>query len=310
MAKVGKPVIFSCAFEVLDRRQYPVHAQKVEYVAGSKSTPHRHDFVQIWYCYKGRYYHQVEDKVYDCPEGAVILLPIGTAHNFWTEVDTQLLHLDIRQDLLDIKAPGRHPNSAINLFLPQFFDELKLSFDYCKVLGQDSRRTWEQMFSWFAMLNYAPADTATIEDVRGGMEKMFSVPEYAILDKVTEKAVRLMQTRVSPILRIINYLNKHYPEKITDEVLQQEGNISRAVMYRYFKRVMNTTYANFLQYLRSRHAHVCMRETIYSLADIAELCGFYDVYHMSRVYAKCTGVTLSKQRNKMEACRKEREGIE
>ncbi len=307
---MGRPVIYTLSFETLDRRQYPVYAQKVVYTAKSKSTPHRHDFAQIWYCYKGRYYHQVEDKVYDCPEGSVILLPMGTAHNFWAEADTQLLNLDIRQDFLDMKAPGQHLNSAINLFLPQFFDELKLSFDYYKVLGQDSRRIWEQMVSWLAMLNYAPSDIATLGEVRDGMEKLFSVPEYAVADKITEKAVRLLQTRVSPILRIINYLNKHYPEKITDEILQQEGNVSRAVMYRYFKRVMNTTYASFLQYLRSRHAHICMRETIYSLTDIAELCGFYDVYHMSRVYAKCTGVTLSKQRDKMEACRKEREGME
>lgn len=307
---MGRPVIFSLSFEALDRRHYPVYAHKGEYAAGSKSTPHRHDFAQIWYCYKGRYYHQVEDKVYDCPEGSVILLPMGTAHNFWTEADTQLLNLDIRQDFLDMKAPGQHPNSMINLFLPRFFDELKLSFDYYKVLEQDSRRVWEQMFSWLAMLNYAPPGTATLEEVRDGMEKLFSVPEYAVADKVIEKAARLFHTRVSPIIRIVNYLNKHYPEKITDEILQQEGNVSRAVMYRYFKRVMNTTYASFLQYLRSRRAHICMRETIYSLTDIAELCGFYDVYHMSRVYAKCTGVTLSKQRDKMEACRKEREGIE
>ena len=307
---MAKPVIFSCAFEILDRRLYPVYAEKGEHLAGFESVPHRHDFIQIWYCYKGQYHHRVEDTVYDCQEGSVILLPMGTAHEFWGETDAQLLRMEIRLDFLDMDAPGQYPNSMINLFLPQFFEELKLSFNYYNVLGQASRRIWEQTFSWLAMLNYAPPDTATLEEVRSGVEKLFSVPEYAVADKVTEKAVRLVHTRVNPIIRIVNYLNKHYPEKLTDEVLQQEGNVSRAVMYRYFKRIMNTTYANFLQYLRSRHAHICLRETIYSLTDIAELCGFYDVYHMSRVYAKCTGATLSTQRTKIEACRKERLGIE
>ena len=305
-----KLVVLSCAFEILDRRLYPVYAEKGEHPAGFASVPHRHDFIQVWYCYKGQYHHRVEDTVYDCREGSVILLPIGTAHEFWGETDTQLLRMDIRLDLLDMDAPGQYPNAAINLFLPQFFDELKLHFDCYTVLGPNSRQIWEQMFSWFAMLNYAPPGTATLEEVRRGVEKLFSVPEYAVADKVTEKAVRMVHTRVSPIIRILNYLNKHYPEKITDEILQKEGNVSRAVMYRYFKRIMGITYANFLQLLRARHAHICLRETIYSLTDIAELCGFYDMYHMSRVYAKCTGVTLSKQRMKMEACRKERLGIE
>ena len=301
---------YSFAFETLEMRPYPVYADRRAHQNSSESVWHKHDFVQIWYCHSGSYFHQIEDRVYECDAGSVVLLPVGTAHKFWVKNEADLMRLDIRMDLLDAENPGLYKNSTVNLFLPEFFDKLKLSFSYYKNLSKDSQLVWEQLFSWFAMLNFAPGNGVTAETIRQKMEELFSIEEYAIGDGCWEKALRLVQTRVCPIFRIVNYLNKHYSQKITDEVLLQEGNISRAVMYRYFKRIMKDTYASFLQFLRTRHAHVCMRQTIYSLTDIAELCGFYDVYHMSRVYSRCYGVTLSKQRNKIERCRKEREEIE
>ena len=296
--------MYTFAFETLEMRPYAVYVDRKVHQCDSKSTCHKHDFVQVWYCHKGSYFHQVEDQVYECTAGSVILLPVGTAHKFWVEKEVDLMRLDIRMDLLDMENPGQYRNSTVNLFLTDFFDELKLSFSYYKVLSKDSQLIWEQIFCWFAMLSFAPGNEVSTETIRQKTEELFSVEEYAAGNVCWEKAQRLVQTRICPIIRIVNYLNKHYPEKITDEVLLQEGNISRAVMYRYFKRVMKDTYASFLQYLRSRHAHVCMRETLYTLSDIAELCGFYDVYHMSRVYAKCTGATLSKQRINIERCRK------
>ena len=301
---------FGFAFENLNNRPYSVLADRREHLPGFISSYHRHDFFQIWYCHRGNYFHKVEDKVYKCKEGSVVLLPLGTAHHFWNEEIGELIRLDIRTDILDVANLDRYRQTSLNLFLPDFFEELNLPFTYYRELSPQSKQILEELFSWFAMLNYAPPGAVAEETVREKVEQLFSLPEFTLSCKKWDKAVRLLQTRVDPILRIVNYLNAHYPEKITDEVLLQEANISRAVMYRYFHRIMKTTYSGFLQTLRGRRAHVYLRETEYSLSDIAELCGFYDIYHMSRVYSKHTGVTLSKQRIRMEICRREQEGNE
>lgn len=306
-----KPFVgFGFAFENLNNRPYCVLADRREHLPGFVSSLHRHDFFQLWYCYKGSYFHKVEDVVYECKEGSIIILPLGTSHHFWNEENGELMRLDIRTDILDLEHLEQYRQYSLNLFLPDFFEELNLPFSYYRELCPQSRHIWEELFSWFAMLNYAPGGSVPETLIRQKVEQLFSIPEFSLSCKKWDKAARLLQTRVGPILRIVNYLNKHYPEKITDEVLIQEANISRAVMYRYFSRIMKTTYSAFLQTLRGRRAHLYLRETNYSLTDIAELCGFYDIYHMSRVYSKHTGVTLSKQRIRMEICRKEREGIE
>ena len=305
-----KHVRYRFAFESSQLCKHPVYAVRREFLPGFRGAFNMHDFPQIWYCYRGHYFHKVGQQVYECNEGSVIILPIGTQQSFWTDTGMELMRLDIQYDLLDQAESKLCRNAAINLFLPYFFEDLGLSFSAHGVLDEASRSVWEQVFSWFALMNYAPSDSVAKEQFWEKLEQMFSVPEYAISLRCTKKATRILRNWVCPILRIVVYLNKHYPEKITDEILIQEGNMSRAVMYRAFKRVINTTYSQYLQHLRVRHVHLCLRDTTYSLTDIAELCGFYDAYHMSRVYLKCYGDTPSRQRIRIERCRKQREGIE
>lgn len=301
-----KAIKFGFAFESVALCKHPVYAVRREFLPGFQSVYNMHDFPQIWYCYRGEYFHKVGQRVYECKEGSVVILPIGMEQEFWTDTGMELMRLDIRYDLLNQAEPKVYKHSAINLFLPHFFEDIGLSFSPHKVLGEESRYIWEQVFSWFAVMNYVPSDSATKEQFLSKLEEIFSVPEYETPAKCWNKAMRIAQNWVCPILRIVVYLNNHYPEKITDEMLLQEGNMSRAVMYRCFKRVINKTYSQYLQNLRVRRAHLCLRDTTYSLADIAELCGFYDVYHMSRVYSRCTGATLSVQRVRLERCREER----
>ncbi len=294
------------AFESFELCKNPVYAVRREILPGFSSVRNVHDFPQIWYCYRGHYFHQVGDRVYECSEGSVVILPIGAEQKFWTDTGMELMRLDVRYDILNIADPKAYKNVGINLFLPCFFEDLGLSFSPHKVLSEHSRLIWEQVFSSFAVLNYAPADSATKEQFLSKLEEIFSVPEFAVANSCLKKATRILQSWVCPIMRIVAYLNIHYSEKITNEMLLQEGNMSRAVMYRHFKRVIGRTYAQYLQHLRVRRAHLCLRDTTYSLPDIAELCGFYDSYHMSRVYSKCVGETLSVQRARLERCREER----
>ncbi len=289
------------AFESFELSKNPVFAVRRDFAPGFRSTLNVHDFPQIWYCCRGQYFHRVGQQVFQCGEGSVVLLPIGTEQQFWTDTGMELMRVDVRYDLLGDGVT--YKNTAINLFLPCFFEELGLSFSPQTVLGKQSRLIWEQAISDIALLSYASADCVKKEAFPEKLEEIFSAPEYAVDPKYHKKAARILHNWVGPILRILRYLNIHYAEKITDEMLLQEGNMSRAVMYRYFKRVLRETYAQYLQQLRVRHVQLCLRNTTYSLPDIAELCGFYDTYHMSRVYSKCVGETISKQRIRIEKCR-------
>ena len=128
------------------------------------------------------------------------------------------------------------------------------------------------------------------------LEEFFSAPEYAIGKATREKAVNITQNYLNPILCIVDFLNTHYPANITDEALLQLCNLSRAVMYRHFKHITKCTYYQYLQNLRAKHAHCLLRDSVYTNAKIASLCGFCSTYHMAQTYTRYLGREIKQQR--------------
>ena len=214
------------------------------------------------------------------------------------------MYINLHYNRLSQAKPGQHNNAVANLFLPAFYEDLNLCFSVCQVLSPQSRLIFERVFSWFAATNYAQLTPQQETQIWDQLETFFSTPEYAVTCKNWKKAWHIVESRIDPILKIVAYLNNFYPERITDETLQRAGNINRTAMYRYFKQLLGHTYSHFLQFIRIRHAHICLRDTTYSLQDIAERCGFYDRYHLSRVYSKCNGQTISNQRDRIAECRR------
>ena len=56
-------------------------------------------------------------------------------------------------------------------------------------------------------------------------------------------------------------------------------------------------FSEILNCIRIRHAKEFMKEPAYRLADIAELVGFIDVTHFSRVFKKNEGISANEYRN-------------
>ena len=288
------------AFELFSKYQRPIAIQRQAFRAGFTTSRHRHDFPQIWYCLTGSYEHTVNDQQYHCTEGSMVIVPAGAEHQFWFEGDAEIISLCLHYSVLDTAEADEFVSLRTNLFLPVYFEKLGLSFEPYKLLSPASQQNIEQVFSWLFLLNYPPHNLASHRQVLEKLEEMFSIPEYAVPRNAKKKAVSITQNRLKPFLRILEYLNTHYPEKITDEQLLQVANLSRAVMYRHFKEILGDTYSRYLQHLRSRHAHCLFRDGTFTNSQIAELCGFYSSYHMAQTYTRFFKTTPNEQRLYME----------
>lgn len=293
---VMKTLSIGFAFERFAKTKYPVFADYREYDGAHVSTYHSHDFVQIWYCYDNYYFHRIGQTVHRCEKGSVVVVPAGTEHNVWFDEPAKVLNLNVSYDILLKRSPQNYKNAAVQMFLGDFFPEVDPAFTYYRMLSPQSQATVEKVFSWFVLLGYEPHCATNDVRIWENLEEIFSLPEFSLPEHLLEKALHTVQSRVRPIFQILSYLNDHYSEKITDEQLLQVGNISRAVMYRYFKRVTGETYSQYLQKLRVRRAHLYMKNTTYHITQIAQICGFYDVCHMTHAYTKYMGHSPKVQR--------------
>ncbi len=89
---------------------------------------------------------------------------------------------------------------------------------------------------------------------------------------------------------IRDYLFEHAHEKITVEELAQRVGLSRAHFIREYKRRTGRSPMEDLRHIRIEQAKGILLTTDLPLKAIAEKTGFYDEYHLSKVFKQVTGV--------------------
>lgn len=114
----------------------------------------------------------------------------------------------------------------------------------------------------------------------------------------------LMQENVSRIfggntaLRALkataDYMEQNYREKITVEELAARSGYSASHFARVFSQVYGTSPIQFLNRIRIMHAKNLLRTDQYTIAEIAQNCGFSNVYYFSRCFKQLTGTTPAK----------------
>ncbi len=288
-------------FYKFQSRKYPVFVENRVYQPGFDSGTHSHDFPQFWYCCEGSYFHRVGDEVFHCPKGSAVILPAGIPHNFWVPKDApcRIFGLHLSYEVLLHTPLPRIRNTVANLFLPVFHRELGYSLPAYRMLDHSQQLQVEEALSWLSMLSFALEGMIKTHQIYEKLEGIFSTAAFRLPEDREKKAQDLIQTRLLPIWRVVAYLNVHYPEKITEETVLEQCAISRAGLYRYFKQIVGHTYSQYLQQLRVRRAYYYVKHTTYSFSYISDICGFFDIHHMSRLFTKYIGENPRARRKRL-----------
>lgn len=91
------------------------------------------------------------------------------------------------------------------------------------------------------------------------------------------------------ISEIALYINSHYDEKLSLELLAEHFYISPSYLSRIFKRVTNFTLVEYINNVRIKEAKRLLMETKLKVVEIAEATGFGSITHFGRVFKEITG---------------------
>jgi transcriptional regulator GlxA family with amidase domain len=98
------------------------------------------------------------------------------------------------------------------------------------------------------------------------------------------------------ISRIIEYMHKHFNERISIEKLADNAGMSMSSLLRHFKRITGSSPKEYQARLRINYACELLDNTRLSMDEIAFNAGFHDGSHFSNELKKLTGVSPSKYR--------------
>lgn len=103
----------------------------------------------------------------------------------------------------------------------------------------------------------------------------------------------------APIMeQVIKYINDHYSEEISLELLEKLFFASKYHICRLFRQSMGTSFIEYLQYKRIMEAQRLLSDTELPIIDIGMECGFNNTQHFYRVFKKFVSCTPMRYRSR------------
>lgn len=99
------------------------------------------------------------------------------------------------------------------------------------------------------------------------------------------------------IIPIIEYINKHYMEKIYTRTLCNLVNMSEFHFCRFFKKAVGITVTEYITDIRIEMATKLMSDFALSITQISEQTGFCNVNYFIKVFKRKKGLSPKKFRN-------------
>jgi AraC-like DNA-binding protein len=104
--------------------------------------------------------------------------------------------------------------------------------------------------------------------------------------------------RMDKIKDVIKYIEENYQHPISIDEIADVCNFSSSHFMKYFKKVMGTSFTDYLNEYRLSMASRLLLSSSDNILEIAAECGYDNLSYFNRLFKKKYGVTPSAYRNK------------
>ena len=92
---------------------------------------------------------------------------------------------------------------------------------------------------------------------------------------------------------IIDYIQKNYSSDITNGFLASKFGFHPNYLSKLVKKGTGLPLHKYILQVRVLNAVKLLETGVYKISEIAEKCGFYDIYHFSKYFRLVMGITPS-----------------
>lgn len=265
-------------------RDFPL---KIVRMAPQNATGmHCHEFTELVIAYDGKGLHAIgDDPPTELASGNVFVIPKGVYHQY-LEGSISLVNIIFETDLLPLPLLDVYAMPYFNMIFKgrtEKTDIFKLNEDELKeVLALTGKLEIE------------------LDEHQPGCQFAATALFMQIMIYLARTIGGKTENTRSPhigISRTIEYLHKHFTEKVSIEKLAGNAGLSMSSLLRHFKRINGSSPKEYLIELRINYACELLDSTRLSIDEIAFSAGFNDSNYFSREFRKATGETPSKYRS-------------
>ena len=254
---------------------------------------HSHEFMELVYVAKGTGHHRIDGERYDVTKGSLLLINYEQTHAFQMEADYQFYNILMKPDFLAEQLVNIG-NAFEILSLTAFADFQSLVNDrvqMVKFLGPEVLLMDDVVNALY---------TEYAGDLVGRTTMMKSYITLLLTWVFRKMSVGLSQNSMNSEripAEILDYLEKHYQEKISLNELAKKCLYQPAYFSTVFKECYGITLTEYLQRKRIEHGCRLLRETDLSVEEIGRQVGYEDNVRFYRYFKKICGMTPNVYRN-------------
>ena len=143
---------------------------------------------------------------------------------------------------------------------------------------------------------------ALLDDLFQAASSDGAIKELKICEKLTSLLVLLLEECTQPqvsqtnsagkrnLQEVKNYLDEHFSEKITLEMLEKKFFLNKFYLTRLFREQFGISVNHYLLQLRITQAKHLLRFTSLSIEEVGRRCGMNDANYFARMFKKVEGM--------------------
>lgn len=100
--------------------------------------------------------------------------------------------------------------------------------------------------------------------------------------------------------KALEYMREHYQQKMTLKDVADNTYVSQWHLSKLLNRHTGQSFSELMNGIRIEEAKKLLKNPAYRVGDVADMVGFLDMAHFSRVFKKIVGVSANEYRNSMK----------
>ncbi len=263
---------------------FPVLFHYDELHLGHKFSVHWHENIEILFMLNGHGTVTIEDTEHSVKEGDIIVVNSNRIHHVRSLTD----RLEYYCLIID----------------KDYCDSLGFNLDLINI---DEKFNDDKLFDIIAEIAYEVNNKELYFEsiVTGNAQKILANLFRNHVSNISEYNSTV--AGVEMIKRSIEYIKKHYSEKITLEDIVEHIGYNKFYFCRTFKKMTGVTVNAYINNVRIQKASAMLVNNGCSVNEAASKCGFNDISYFTKVFKKRTNMMPSKfksnfvsETNKME----------
>ena len=266
---------FSLMPEAFPRRELILrNVASSRYGGDWHSTPHAHDYTELFYILGGDGQFQISDQRFPVQAHQLVVVNPNTIHTEISYETHPLEYIVLGIGGLELTIPGSEEERYCLYSFPEQNEVLECM-----------QRVLLEMQD--GMPEYQTLCLACIDIIMVQLIRSASV-------SVTQSHSRFPVNRQCAAVR--HYIDQHYKENITLDLLAEKASINKFYMSHAFKREYGVSPISYMIACRIQEGQRLLAETDLSLSQIASVLGFSSPSYFSQSFRSCAGISPTEYR--------------